>query len=212
MKTELDPLGWKGFYERFAAPLLSRDRFFIGMMFALAVAAAEAVALAALVPLHREVPYVIGVNTKGQVRGLAPIASSGTPTGAELVYWVSRWVSDLYKTDPAYSGMDLKEAFLFTQDAATAQMNQFLAPGAKNPITLLAKNPSIRITVAIHDVRRIGAKELYVVADLTDTLTGASEEKDVTLNYQLTPPKTVKDAIRNPIGLHITNFTTGNSG
>lgn len=206
-ESQILPLGWKGYFERYVGPILARDRFFIGMVLSLAVAAAEAFALAALVPLHSLEPYVVQVNTQGRVIASGVVAASnGQPTTAELTYWLGHWASGLFLVDPAYSRKNLRDAYLFTDGVAVGQMKAYLT-SSDSPLARLAADPALRTQVAVRTVRAIGPHEAYVVVTVKNLLTDKSVEQGVTLSYRIEPPKTVAAALVNPIGLHITNFS-----
>lgn len=206
-ESQILPLGWKGYFERFVGPILSRDRFFLGMVLSLLVAAAEAFALAALVPLHTVEPYVIQIDGKGRVNASGVVTVTvGRPTSAELTYWVGHWARSLFLVDPAYSREALRSAYLFTDGPAVGQMKSFLT-GRSSPLVKLGADPALRTQVVVRTVRAIGPDEAYVVLQVKNLLTGSTAEQGVTLSYRLEPPKKVEAALVNPIGLHVTNFS-----
>lgn len=207
-KQQLDPFGWQAFYERYAAPLLARDRFFLGMFVALAVALAEAAALVALVPLHKIEPYVVRVNDLGQVLSSGPVNATGKPPKAAIVYWLGRFVTDLYEVMPGISRTNIEQAFFMTHGAAVSQIEAFL--NQHNPVKTLAENPSARVSVSVKKVIPLPHDTAYVSAVVTDELTGRSRGISLTLSYTFNPPKTVADALHNPLGILITNFAEGN--
>lgn len=208
-KRQISPLAWKGYFERFTVPILARDRFFIALVVALAVAGTEAAAITVLLPLRRREPYIVEVNSQGRVVSSGTLAHAvGQPTTAQLTYWLGRWVRDLYVVDPSYSQRNLREAYLLTHGPAVEQMGRYLQSKA-SPLARLNAHASLRVTVTIKTVRRIGPHEAYVVARLNNQLTDQRNEKGVTVSYRLQAPNTVKAALANPIGLQVTNFSTG---
>lgn len=206
-KNILDPLGWKGYFERFALPLLQRDRWFIGMLLALGVAFAEAAALATLVPLHTVVPYVVETNALGEVINSGRVLPTGDPSSAQITYWVGQFFKDLYTVSPVSNKKDVSQGFYMTEGPAVAQYSRFMKK--HNPITLISDNPSLRVTVHIDGVSTVNSDTVYVTGTKTNQLTGQTTQINATITYATSPPKTVKQALINPIGLKVTNFVTG---
>lgn len=209
-KETINPLAWKGYFERFALPLLQRDRFFIGMVLALIIVAIQSAALIMLLPLHRVEPYIVKINNSGQVVSSGEIASQGKPAKAEITYWLGQFVTDLYTVEPGAVKRNVSQAYYMTQGAAVQQFSRFMKK--HNPVHQLANNPSLRTTVKINGVSVIAKNTAYVTASITNQLTGNKRSIAITVSYVSKPPKKVAAALRNPIGMHITNFVAqGNS-
>lgn len=207
--ADITPLGWKGYFERFVTPILQRDRFFIAFVFAIVVAGIEGAALLTLIPLHTTVPYVIETDAQGRVVASGVVTHSvGEPTTASTTYWLGKWVSNLYLVDPAYTRANLQSDYFLTQGPAVGQFSRFIQ-GASSPVSLMQANPALRTSVVVKGVRSIGLHEAYVVVDVKNHLTGIVTEHGVTLTYQFAPPTNVQQALKNPLGLQITNFSMG---
>lgn len=203
-KTSIDPLAWKGYFERFALPLLQRDRFFIAMTLAILVAGLEGVALVSLIPLHTVKPYIIKLNQTGQVVSAGPVGQEHKPSSAEVTYWLGQFVSYLYTVEPGVVKNNVINAYYMTRGAAVGQFTRFMKQ--HNPVHRLSNNPSLRTTVKITGVSEIARDTAFVTANVTNHLTGVEKPIAFTVSYTIKLPKTVKQALRNPIGLHVTNF------
>lgn len=211
-KPQVTPLGWKGYFERYTAPILARDRFFLALLVSLALNGVMGFALASLVPLHSRVPYVVQIDSQGRVQASGLLARTiGKPTTAQLTYWLGRWVSYLYVVDPAYSQPNLSRAYAFTQGPAVGQMQRYITSDA-SPLSRLKANPALRTAVSVHSVHSIGPDEVYVVVLVKNLLTGKSQQHGVTLGYSLSPPSDVASAMNNPIGLVVNSFSMNGRG
>ncbi|WP_198034210.1 type IV secretion system protein [Acidihalobacter ferrooxydans] len=183
---------------------MQRDRFFIAMMGALAVALVEAGALVALIPLHKVEPYVIKVNTNGAIVSSGVAQSSVRPSTAQITYWVGQFAKNLYTIEPGQTRANVAQAYYLTQGAAVGQFSRFMEK--HNPVRLLQANPALRVTVKIQGVSEIARNTVYVTGQVVNHLTGRRAALGMTVSYALAPPKTVSAAMNNPLGIHITNF------
>lgn len=195
-------------FERMGSPVVERDRYFvlaaiIGLAFIALV-----LALMAMMPLSRAVPYSVQVDKiTGEARAERSSAQIYKPGNPEKQYFLTRWVRQLMELDANTTSKALTEVFEGTRGKATDEFTDFMAK----------TKPLVRIRTEPGLVRNVEIKSYSPINDQSVMIRFATEERAmgqktvrrnyvVTLHIAIDPPNTEAAIMKNPLGLFVTHF------
>jgi type IV secretory pathway component VirB8 len=165
-----------------------------------------------MMPLKREVPYVVQVNkTTGEVT-VPPnqVAEAFNPTWANEAFFLRRWLVDLftinrYLTVQVYDPR--AQAFLRGQNAI-AEYQSFRAED--QTFERLVKDPTLIRNVSVDDLTPVAGTRNGAVASVTlTTISGGqttTQKLLVTLYFALISSTDRAEIDQDPIGIYITDF------
>lgn len=194
------------YFERFAAPVLARNRLYVLVILQSLALAALALALVSLLPLRRTVPYLVREHTSGRVTTLALAGRAYTPDRNTLRYFLGRWTVRLLTLNPSLTVSDLTDDYRMTRAAAVAQFADWVH--RTDPLQKLARG--VR-TVHLQSLSFLpGSVALIRCRTSARSIRGGRLKRVewlITLNYIIIRPRTPEAILHNPLGLFITDFT-----
>lgn len=202
------------FYERYARPILDRNRLFVVAVLEGLAIVALAFALAGLAPLKTVVPYLVQVHNNGSVE-VSDALKSGpwTPSKASLTYWIGLWSRELLTIDGPMTRPQLQKAYGIVRGNAVSQFIRYLK--AHQPVTQAAQSPNLSQTVKISNLTfvppNIALVHLGTVTVDTNRRINHSNSWLLTITYGIVPPQTRRALYKNPLGIYVTNFTLQSS-
>lgn len=179
-------------------------------------ALAACVAVLALLPLKKAVPYIVTVNkTTGEVSVPSQDAAVAfNPSWINKAFFLRRWIEDLF-TINQYLTVQITDprAQAFLRGAnAIAEFKAFRAED--QTYIRLAKDPTLVRNVKVEDLTPIAGTKNGAVANVElTTIQGGQttvEHRLITLYWVIIPPQTPEDARINPIGIYVTDFKISN--
>jgi type IV secretory pathway TrbF-like protein len=197
------------YFERFAAPVLARNRLYVLLILQTLALAALALALVVLLPLQKTVPYLVREHPSGRTTTLALGGMPYTPDQDTLRYFLGRWAIRLLTLNPSLTLADLKDDYRLTRAAAVSQFADWVRTTA--PFRRLAHHPGEVRTVRLQSLSFLPGAVVLIRCRTTDRTERAHSvhrvEWLITLNYTIIRPRTAEAVLHNPIGLFITDFT-----
>lgn len=199
----------KGWYEMFATPQLQRNRLFVVTVGLILVCTIMGIALVRLVPLKTVVPVLVHEHAGGRVSvQQLQINGAFTPTSASIDYFAALWAKDLLSLSGSLTEKQLTHAYRLTRGNATDEFKQFISNN--DPLGTLQEFPHRTKTVSVQSISPVKGNILVIRVD-THTLDvpnhyNNSENLIVTVTYQISPPNTAKEILKNPIGFYVTDF------
>ena len=193
-------------------PRLEANRVTVLLLGSFAVNIALGIACAAMMPLKERIPYFVSSNKDtGLVQVSTLVASQFTPDAQNIKYFAAKFVRELLTIDPYRTKNEfLPSAKTMVLSKAKTQIEGFLT--ADNTLERMAKDPSLVRNVALQRITILPSAENVITAIVKlTTLSGngvpTSVIKAMTLHYVLQPIKSDAEALRNPIGFYVTQFT-----
>ncbi len=194
------------------APRLEANRLTLLLLGSVMANIALGVSVASMMPLKERVPYFVSSDRDtGLVQVSTTVAQKFTPTEQNIKYFAAKFVRDLLTIDPYRTRVEfLPVAKTMVLGKAKTEFNAFLT--ADNTFERMEKDPSLVRNVELRRITILPNTENVVTAivKLTTMSNGGvmkSETKAVTLHYALEPVTSDSEAIRNPIGFYVTQFT-----
>ncbi len=198
-------------YERYAKPMLDRNRLFVVAVILGCVSLVLGIAVLRLIPLteNRVLPVLVSQRASGAVSTVI-IHPSATfsPRQATIHYFAARWVRELLGIEGALTQTDLIRAYRSTVGNATAQFKRFIR--IRNPLGRENLHPNETRSVRLRSIAWVKPDILIVrvVTRTEDVERSVNRRKRliVTLTYRIVPPHSLTGIYRNPIGFYISDF------
>ncbi len=177
-----------------------------------AIALVEAITLAALTPLKRDVPYTLLVDRQtGTVEALKPLERDTIAPDAALTRsFLVQYVIARESFDRGTVAQDYRKVALMSADDARARYLSVMRGG--NPASPLATLPrGATIAVAIRSVSSLSPRSSLVRFDTTLTDPGGRPREvqnwAAVLSYRYsTAEMTAADRLVNPLGFQVTRY------
>ena len=193
-------------------PQLEANRITLLLVGSLMVNIALGFGIAALIPLKERVPYFVASNKEtGLVQVSALAAQKFTPTEQNIKYFAAKFVRELLTIDPYRTKNEfLPSAKTVVLSKAKTQIDNFLT--TDSTLERMAKDPSLVRNVAFERITILPSAENVITAIVKLTTLSGNEPaesviKAITLHYVLQPVKSDIEALSNPIGFYVTQFT-----
>ncbi len=202
------------FYERYARPVLDRNRLFVVAVIEGFAIIALALALVGLTPLKTVVPYLVQVHNNGSVE-VSDALKSGpwTPSKASLTYWIGKWSRELLTIDGPRTRPQLQEAYGIVRGNAISQFMTYL--NQHKPVSQAAEDPNLSQTVKINNLTFVSPDIALVHLETITVNTNKRINHNnfwlLTIIYGIVPPQTRSELYNNPLGIYVTNFTLQSS-
>jgi type IV secretory pathway TrbF-like protein len=155
---------------------------------------------------QQTMPYVVEVDTRGEVRAVGPAAEAYTPTDAQIAFHLARFVEYVrsLSIDPVVVRQNWLKAYDYVGDTAVVTLNQYardadpFARVGRETIAVEVESV-VRASEASFQVRWV--EQIYQGGALAQTkrLTGL-------FAIALEPPRTVEALRKNPLGIYVQAF------
>ena len=169
-------------------------------------------AIAAMLPLKEQIPYVVEVNkTTGEVVTPAQqTAEKYNPTDDSINFFIRRWINAEFTIQSQLARQNEAMALsMFRGEVAINKHSDFRAKD--QTFGRLANEPTLSRAVSIDSLVPVAGAKRSFVANLTLTTTSrgatVAQRKLLTIYYEILPPKSKEDRMQHPIGLYIVDFS-----
>lgn len=193
----------------YVRPSVERNRsffLFLGMTLACILMAAG---ILALIPRHKDVPFIVEINAKTGLPVNRPLRIEGVVTANHLMiqYFAARWVRNLLTMNPALTVSYIDTDYAETMGAGSEEMEKW--EKTHQLISKMEKHPGTHAEVHIMSTSFMGDGNIFIRALQNVHAHNATSSRhwNCTMQYRLVPPQTVQEAYQNPIGFHISEFT-----
>lgn len=190
--------------------VISRNRWTLVGVIALALAALEAAALIILTPLKAVEPYVIQVdNSTGITTVLEPMGKKPvTENEAVTKFFLVRYIVARETYDPQDLNQNYDQVRLMSTLEEAGRFEDFIR-GPNSPVERF--NTSITRTVRVRSVSFLNKKTAQVRFTSNQRQNGTNEKKDehwiATLSFRYAnTPMEEADRLGNPLGFQIKNY------
>ena len=198
-------------YERFAKPMLDRNRLFVISVMLGCVCLVLGIALILLIPQteNRILPVLVSQHASGAVTTeIVRPSTTFDPTQATIHYFAARWVRELLGLEGALTQLNMIRAYRQTVGNATAQFKHFIR--VWNPLGRVNAHPDESRSVRLRSIAWVSPDILVVrVATHTEDVSRSVNRRRrliLTLTYRIVPPHSLTGIYSNPIGFYLSNF------
>jgi type IV secretion system protein VirB5 len=155
----------------------------------------------------RVTPYVVEVDTQGQVRAVAPASETYQPSEAQMSWFLARFITNVrsLSIDPVLVRQNWLDAYAFATDRATQALN---AQAQQNdPFAGIGERS---VTVSVTSVVRASPRSFQVKWREQTYLRGLPDKVThwtAILSVQQSLPKREDVLRQNPLGLYVTDLS-----
>jgi type IV secretion system protein VirB5 len=152
-------------------------------------------------------PYVVEVDSAGQVRAVGEAASPYQPNDAQMAHHLARFISLVrsLSIDPVVVRQNWLEAYHYTTDRGAATLNDYAR--ANDPFTRVGKES---VTVELSSVVRASDNSFQVRWNERRYVNGAAaglERWTAVISIVLQPPRSEEKLRRNPLGIYVNGLS-----
>ncbi len=152
-------------------------------------------------------PYVVEVDSAGQVRAVGEAASPYQPNDAQMAHHLARFISLVrsLSIDPVVVRQNWLEAYHYTTDRGAATLNDYAR--ANDPFTRVGKES---VTVELSSVVRASDNSFQVRWNERRYVNGSSaglERWTAVISVVLQPPHSEEKLRRNPLGIYVNGLS-----
>ncbi|MBW7836512.1 MAG: conjugal transfer protein TrbF [Sphingomonadales bacterium] len=170
---------------------------------ALGLATGLALALVTLSLQSRITPYVVELEAGGNIRVVGPAREDYRPTDAQIAWQLARFIAQVRSLplDPLVLRQNWLEAYDYATDRAALILNEYARE--TDPFARVGQTT---VTVEVTSVVRASDTSFQVKWTETSFVNGVkdkSERHTAILTIVLSPPKTVEQVRKNPLGLYV---------
>ncbi|MDB5971180.1 MAG: conjugal transfer protein TrbF [Hydrocarboniphaga sp.] len=152
-------------------------------------------------------PYVVEVDSAGQVRAVGEAATPYQPTDAQIAFHLARFITDVrsLSIDPIVVRQNWLEAYDYATDRGAATLNDYAR--TNDPFARVGQNSAavevtsvVRMSDSSFQARWI--EHSYVAGTLSGT-----ERWTAMLTVVIQPPRSEERLRRNPLGIYVNGLS-----
>ena len=152
-------------------------------------------------------PYVVEVDSAGQVRAVGEAATPYKPSDAQIAHHLARFITDVrsLSIDPIVVRQNWLEAYEYTTDRGAATLNDYAR--ANDPFSRIGESS---VAVQINSVVRASDSSFQVRWTERRYVNGEAaglERWTAVLAIVLQAPRTEERLRRNPLGIYVNGLS-----
>ncbi|MCQ4241756.1 conjugal transfer protein TrbF [Stutzerimonas stutzeri] len=152
-------------------------------------------------------PYVVEVDSTGQVRTVGEAASAYQPADAQIAHHLARFIGQVraLPIDPVVVRQNWLQAYQYTTDRGAATLNEYAR--SNDPFARVGKES---VTVEVTSVVRASEDSFQMRWDERRYVNGAAaglERWTAVLSVVLQPPRTEEKLRSNPLGIYVNGLS-----
>ncbi|MDI1339904.1 conjugal transfer protein TrbF [Polaromonas sp.] len=152
-------------------------------------------------------PYVVEVDSAGQVRAVGEAATPYKPNDAQIAYHLARFLTDVrsLSIDPIVVRQNWLEAYEHTTDKGAATLNDYAR--ANDPFARIGQNS---VSVEVTSVVRASESSFqmrWIERIYANGVPSGTERWTAVVSVVLQPPRTEERLRRNPLGIYVNGLS-----
>lgn len=152
-------------------------------------------------------PYVVEVDSAGQVRAVGEVATPYKPNDAQIAYHLARFLTDVrsLSIDPIVVRQNWLEAYEYTTDKGAATLNDYAR--ANDPFSRIGQNS---VSVEVTSVVRASESSFqmrWIERSYANGVPSGTERWTAVVSVVLQPPRTEERLRRNPLGIYVNSLS-----
>ena len=152
-------------------------------------------------------PYVVEVDSVGQVRAVGEAATPYKPNDAQIAYHLARFLTDVrsLSIDPIVVRQNWLEAYEYTTDKGAATLNDYAR--ANDPFARIGQSS---VSVEVTSVVRASESSFqmrWIERNYANGAPSGTERWTAVVSVVLQPPRTEERLRRNPLGIYVNGLS-----
>ncbi|MBT9508620.1 conjugal transfer protein TrbF [Rhodoferax sp.] len=152
-------------------------------------------------------PYVVEVDSAGQVRAVGEAATPYKPNDAQIAYHLARFLTDVrsLSIDPVVVRQNWLEAYEYTTDKGAATLNEYAR--VNDPFARIGQNS---VSVEVTSVVRASDSSFqmrWIERNYANGAPSVTERWTAVVSVVLQPPRTEERLRRNPLGIYVNGLS-----
>ena len=152
-------------------------------------------------------PYVVEVDSAGQVRAVGEAATPYKPNDAQIAFHLARFLTDVrsLSIDPIVVRQNWLEAYEYTTDKGAATLNDYAR--ANDPFSRIGQNS---VSVEVTSVVRASESSFqmrWIERSYANGAPSGTERWTAVVSVVLQPPRTEERLRRNPLGIYVNGLS-----
>ena len=152
-------------------------------------------------------PYVVEVDSAGQVRAVGEAATPYKPNDAQIAYHLARFLTDVrsLSIDPIVVRQNWLEAYEYATDKGAATLNDYAR--ANDPFARIGQNS---VSVEVTSVVRASDSSFqmrWIERSYANGAPSGTERWTAVMSVVLQPPRTEERLRRNPLGIYVNGLS-----
>lgn len=152
-------------------------------------------------------PYVVEVDSTGQVRAIGAAATPYQPNDAQIAYHLARFVGDVrsLSIDPIVVRQNWLEAYAYTTDRAAATLNEYAR--ANDPFSRIGQASTAVEVTSVVRASDASFQVRWIERHYASGALAATERWTAVLSTVFQPPRTEERLRKNPLGIYINGLS-----
>ena len=152
-------------------------------------------------------PYVVEVDSAGQVRAVGEAATPYKPNDAQIAFHLARFLTDVrsLSIDPIVVRQNWLAAYEYTTDKGAATLNDYAR--ANDPFARIGQNS---VSVEVTSVVRASESSFqmrWIERSYANGAPSGTERWTAVVSVVLQPPRTEERLRRNPLGIYVNGLS-----
>ena len=206
----ISDLAEKTYFDRGSKPVIEMTNWRLIAFILAGAVVSLAVAIASLIPLKTVETVTVTKLENGRLTAESSTTRVFVADDVVKQAWVNEWVTRFVEVNPSTWSRDSKRTLMMTVGSGTDQANDYMRREENNPAWLLSKNPGYVREMKRQSINLLSSDIVLIRYTLTSrAAAGIKSVKSfaITVNLKKITPASVEDAIENPSGLMVGNFS-----
>lgn len=152
-------------------------------------------------------PYVVEVDSAGQVRAVGEAATPYKPNDAQIAYHLARFLTDVrsLSIDPIVVRQNWLEAYEYTTDKGAATLNDYAR--ANDPFAHIGQNSIAVEVTSVVRASDVSFQMRWIERGYANGAPSGTERWTAVVSVVLQPPRTEERLRRNPLGIYVNGLS-----
>jgi len=152
-------------------------------------------------------PYVVEVDSAGQVRTVGEAASPYKPSDAQTAFYLARFISDVrsLSIDPIVVRQNWLEAYAYTTDRGAATLNDYAR--TNDPFARIGQSSTAVEITSVVRASDASFQVRWIERSYTNGAPSGTERWTAVLSVVVQAPRTEERLRRNPLGIYVNGLS-----
>jgi type IV secretory pathway TrbF-like protein len=152
-------------------------------------------------------PYVVEVDTAGQVHAIGEAATPYKPTDAQIAHHLARFVSDVrsLSIDPIVVRQNWLEAYDYATDRGAATLNDYAR--TNDPFARIGQDSTAVEITSVVRASDASFQVRWIERHYANGAPSGTERWTALLSIALQPPRTEERLRKNPLGIYVNGLS-----
>jgi type IV secretory pathway TrbF-like protein len=148
-------------------------------------------------------PYIVEIDSQGEVKGVGPVTEHYQPTDAQIAHTLERFIRDVRSIpiDPVVLRDNWLEAYDFTTQRGAMSLNEFAR--ANDPFANVGQSSIAVEVTSVVRASQSSSQVRWIEHKYANGASSVTERWTAILTIVMTPPRDESHLRKNPLGLYI---------